>query len=85
MEKKTSIIVPLTSRDFEALEEQIGMDQDTICLTCEGKLETFPRGPFASGIFYKCSDCGEEFQKRNIFDFHTGKGSFRLKKTKGVG
>lgn len=56
-----------------------------ICLTCQGELETRPKGPFTAGIFFKCKDCGAEFQKRNTFDFRTGKASFRLEKIKGVG
>lgn len=53
------------------------IDQNNFC-SRGGILETSSLGPFAAGIFYKCSrrcpDCKGEFKKTNFIDMAKGGG-----------
>lgn len=83
MEQK--LIIPITPEDFGIINNLIGIDQDTICLKCEGPLKTSSEGIFSAGIYYSCLDCGAKFKKTAYRDFRTKQDYFRLEEVKNGG
>lgn len=66
---KQKPIIPITKRDFQAIEEMIGINQNKYCPYCNELLEKY-RIKNSKEIIYLCYYCDTVWEKEIIDENH---------------